>query len=55
MNIICQIEKGLLAIHNHGELHCNFKPTNLMLSERDGSIQVRLMDYKCCPIIDIQH
>jgi serine/threonine-protein kinase len=40
--IISQISKGLTAAHNHGIVHCDLKPNNIIIDENGG---VKIVDF----------
>lgn len=42
LDIISQISKGLTAAHNHGIVHCDLKPSNIIIDKNGG---VKIVDF----------
>ena len=46
--IIIQLTFGLYAIHEKGYIHCDLKPSNIMINEVEGRIEVKIIDFGLC-------
>ena len=47
-NIGCQLLSGLRALHKNGIIHCNLKPSNIVIDEY---CNVKICDFKKCLVI----
>jgi serine/threonine-protein kinase len=45
VSIIKQVLPALAAVHDRGIVHRDLKPDNLFLEQRDGSVQVKILDF----------
>ena len=45
LGILLQVGKALCAAHAAGVLYCDLKPSNILLQEQDGGVDVRLVDF----------
>ena len=54
MNIVGQIVNGLRVLHSSGMIHGNLKPSNILVYDPLGNINVQLMDFEGYPGVDQQ-
>jgi hypothetical protein len=44
-SVLASVARGLAELHAHGIVHRDLKPTNVLVSENDGRMQVKLADF----------
>jgi hypothetical protein len=45
VEVLVQIAEALVAIHGSGLVHCDLSPRNVVLSHRDGTLRVKVLDF----------